>query len=64
MTYGEEQNHFPSNLEQKKKSSGLNTVLWLICLVYVISPVDLFPGPIDDVIVSFVTFGLTCFLKH
>ena len=64
MTYGEEQNHFPSNLETKKKSSGVNTLLWILCVAYVISPVDFFPGPIDDVIVSFVTLGFTSLLKH
>mgnify|MGYP004474442979 CR=1 FL=1 len=64
MTYGEERDHFPDNLEPEKKSSGFNVVLWIICLAYVISPVDLFPGPIDDVIVSIVTFGLTSLFKH
>lgn len=64
MTYREEQNNFPSNLEPKKKPSGINTLLWIICIAYVVSPVDLFPGPIDDVIVSFVTLGFTSLLKH
>lgn len=26
----------------------------LICIVYCISPVDLYPGPIDDIIVTVV----------
>ena len=49
---------------REEKLSGVNTLLWILCVAYVISPVDFFPGPIDDVIVSFVTLGFTSLLKH
>ena len=34
-------------------------ILWLLCIVYCISPVDFVPGPLDDAIVAFAVFGLT-----
>ena len=38
------------------------TVLWVIAFIYCAIPGDLFPGPIDDAIVTFVVFGITSFM--
>lgn len=38
----------------------LKFILWVIAIIYCASPVDLFPGPIDDAIVLFVVTGITC----
>lgn len=33
-------------------------ILWLICIIYCISPVDLVPGPLDDAICFIAVAGL------
>ena len=38
-------------------------LLWVICLLYIISPLDLVPGPVDDAIVGFVTYGITSMIS-
>lgn len=42
-----ENNHGGANLE-----NALKTALLILVVLYVLSPVDLVPGPIDDIIVS------------
>ena len=37
-------------------------ILWILCIIYCLSPVDLLPGPIDDLIVLIATKGFTKFL--
>ena len=37
----------------------LKIILWVIAIIYCASPVDLFPGPIDDAIIVFVISGIT-----
>jgi hypothetical protein len=39
------------------------TLLWIICLIYVLIPADLAPGPVDDVIVTFVVWGFTSIMS-
>ena len=34
-------------------------IIWAICIVYCLSPVDLAPGPVDDAIALAATVGLT-----
>lgn len=41
-----------------KKSS---IVLFIIAVIYVLSPVDLFPGPVDDILISFILVCLPLF---
>lgn len=40
-----------------------STVLWILCIIYILSPLDLFPGPVDDAIVAFATTGITRLIK-
>lgn len=35
----------------------LKFIIWIACIIYVLIPADLFPGPIDDAIVCFVVAG-------
>lgn len=37
----------------------MKILVWILCIIYVLSPIDLFPGPIDDAIVTVAAFGLT-----
>lgn len=64
MNIGEENTYFPSNYEGPRKPPKGVYILWILCLIYVISPVDLVPGPVDDAIISFVTWGITACMKR
>ncbi len=44
---------------------GITKVIVLIAvIVYIVSPVDLVPGPIDDIIVLLLTVAANKRLKH
>ncbi len=44
---------------------GITKVIVLIAVIaYIISPVDLMPGPIDDIIVLLLTVAANKRLKH
>ncbi|MBO4898197.1 MAG: hypothetical protein J5590_07870 [Clostridia bacterium] len=40
-------------------NGDLKKILWIITIIYVLSPIDLFPGPIDDILVLIVNYYLT-----
>lgn len=37
----------------------LKVIIWIICIIYLVVPTDLFPGPVDDAIVLFVVAGFS-----
>lgn len=37
----------------------LKLIIWIICIIYLAIPTDLFPGPVDDAIVLFVVAGFS-----
>lgn len=39
------------------------TLLVLFAVIYTVSPIDLFPGPVDDTILDFVIFCLCSFMS-
>lgn len=45
--------------KEKKMNGDLKKILWIITIIYVLSPIDLFPGPIDDILVLIVNYYLT-----
>ena len=39
-------------------SKGAKTITIILIIVYILSPIDLFPGPVDDAIVSLIGAAL------
>lgn len=39
----------------------MKLLIWLACVIYCLSPIDIAPGPLDDAIVAVAVFGLTHF---
>lgn len=39
----------------------MKMLLWILCVIYALSPIDLAPGPLDDAIIAVAVFGLTSF---
>lgn len=40
----------------------MKVLVWILCIVYCLSPIDLAPGPLDDAIVTIAVAGLTSFM--
>ena len=40
-------------------NENLKKIFRIITIIYVLSPIDLFPGPIDDILVLIVNYYLT-----
>lgn len=39
-------------------SGGVNKILLVLLIVYLVSPIDFFPGPIDDILLA-VAYAVT-----
>ena len=66
MVVYEELNTAPAYVNEsadKTKSNNLIIILLIIMVVYTISPVDLFPGPIDDAIVDCICAAIMVITK-
>lgn len=37
----------------------MKIIIWILCIIYCLSPIDLAPGPLDDAIAAVAVFGLT-----
>lgn len=37
----------------------MKLLIWIACVIYCLSPIDIAPGPLDDAIVTVAVFGLT-----
>ena len=38
-------------------------LIWVACIVYCLSPIDIAPGPLDDAIVTIAVMGLTSLMS-
>ena len=51
-----------------KSTRRVKTVLfwlmWILTVIYWLSPIDLFPGPIDDLMITFISLGITLLGKR